>query len=72
MYTVTAIYDGCEIGFGECDGDTSDYAIEECIDSIPQIYKDCADRQMVKLVIRHESGVIFPVTWFDTEMAAKF
>ena len=37
---VTAIYQGSEIGFGQ--GDSSVYAIEECIDSIDSIYIDNA------------------------------
>jgi hypothetical protein len=37
MYQVTAIYEGCEIGYGE--GEGSSYAIEECIESIDSIYQ---------------------------------
>lgn len=37
---VTAIYQGSEIGYGI--GDSYRYAIEECIDSIPSMYIDCA------------------------------
>ena len=36
MYQVTAIYEGCEIGYGE--GDSSSYAIGECLESIDSIY----------------------------------
>ena len=35
---VTAIINGWEIGYGE--GESSAYAIEECIDSIESIYLD--------------------------------
>jgi hypothetical protein len=43
MYQVTAIFEGCEIGYGE--GEGSSYAIEECIESIDSIY------QQEKLII---------------------
>ena len=36
MYQVTAIYEGCEIGYGE--GLTGSYAIEDCLESIDSIY----------------------------------
>jgi hypothetical protein len=38
MINVTAIYSGSEIGFGQ--GDSLDYAIEECIDSMDDMYKN--------------------------------
>jgi len=38
MYQVTAIFEGCEIGYGE--GESGSYAIEDCIDSIDNIYCD--------------------------------
>ena len=37
---VTAIYEGSEIGFGV--GDSYQYAIEECIDSIESMYIESA------------------------------
>ena len=36
MYQVTAIYQGSEIGYGE--GEGFDYAVEECLDSMPSIF----------------------------------
>jgi hypothetical protein len=36
MYQVTAIYEGCEIGYGE--GESGSYAIGECLESIDSIY----------------------------------
>ena len=36
MYQVTAIYEGCEIGYGE--GYSNKYAISECLESIDSIY----------------------------------
>ena len=45
MYQVTAIYEGVEIGFGE--GDSVDYAIEECIDSIDSMYIENALNDIV-------------------------
>jgi hypothetical protein len=38
MTTVTAVYQGQEIGFGESSSEGYLYAIEECIDSIPTMY----------------------------------
>ena len=43
MYQVKAIYEGCEIGYGE--GLTGSYAIEDCLESIDSIY------QQEKLII---------------------
>ena len=40
MYQVTAIYQDSEIGYGE--GEGLDYAIQDCIESIPSIF-DGAD-----------------------------
>jgi hypothetical protein len=36
MYQITAIYEGCEIGYGE--GYSNKYAIGECLESIDSIY----------------------------------
>ena len=38
MYQITAIYEGCEIGYGE--GYSNKYAIAECLESIDSIYND--------------------------------
>lgn len=70
MYTVTAIYEGCEIGFGEGEGDA--YAVDECIESIPQIYKDCAGRQNIALIIRRDDGTKIPTTWLDYDIATNY
>lgn len=35
-YTIVAMYQGAEVGFGE--GDTYEYAMRECIESVPDIY----------------------------------
>ncbi len=45
MFTVTAIYDGCEIGFGE--GESYEYAMNEAVDSIETLYKDLAADQII-------------------------
>jgi hypothetical protein len=52
MHQVTAIYMDCEIGFGE--GDSFDYALEECLESIDSIYSiedysQCEDVLIVDL-----------------------
>jgi len=36
IYQVTAVWDDCEIGYGE--GETLNYAKQECLDSIEEIY----------------------------------
>ena len=66
MYRVTAVYDGCEIGYGEGDGDG--YAVEDCIDSIPQIYKDCASRNDIRLFVHDSSGLVYINTWLQYEI----
>jgi hypothetical protein len=35
-YTITALYQDAEIGFGE--GDSYEYAMRECLESVPNIY----------------------------------
>lgn len=52
MYTATAIYQGSEIGFGEGYGDA--YAVEECVDSIELIYKQCANPSEIRLIVRRD------------------
>jgi hypothetical protein len=42
MYQVTAIYQECEIGYGE--GEGLDYAKQEALDSIPSIYAPILDQ----------------------------
>jgi len=68
-YTATAIYQGCEIGFGE--GEKDCYAVEECIDSIPQIYKDIASFAAIKIVVRDSSGLVYFNTWRQYEIATN-
>ena len=69
MYTVTAVYEGSEIGFGEGEGDA--YAVEECIESISQIYKDCAPRNDIRLYVRNDSGLVYTNTWLQYEIATN-
>ena len=53
MYQVTAIYYGSEIGYGE--GDSFDYALEECIESMDAIYGSFSECE--EIIIRwHEEG----------------
>ena len=52
MYQVTAIYEGCEIGFGQ--GDSLDYAIEECIESIDSMYT--SDYDVIRFVDLQVTG----------------
>lgn len=58
-YEVTATYQNCEIGYGE--GESDAYAIDDCLDSIPAIYTDCA-RADIRLIVRHSTGGISYVT----------
>ena len=37
MYQVTAIYEDSEVGYGE--GEGLDYAIQDCIESVPLIFE---------------------------------
>lgn len=41
MYQITALYQGAEIGYGE--GESKAYAMEECKDSVPQMYYPVRD-----------------------------
>ena len=52
MINVTAIYSGSEIGFGQ--GDSLDYAIEECIDSIDSMYT--SDYDVIRFVDLQVTG----------------
>jgi hypothetical protein len=54
MYQVTAIYQNSEIGYGE--GEGIDYSIEECIDSIPEMFKFGAEPNEIELLILHPNG----------------
>ena len=45
MFTVTAIYDGCEIGFGE--GESYDYAMNEAVESISSQYVEMVADEIV-------------------------
>lgn len=37
IYQVTAVWDDCEIGYGE--GESLNYAKQECLDSIEEIHE---------------------------------
>ena len=54
---VTAIYQGSEIGFGS--GDSAQYAIEECIDSIDSMYIEMA-LDDIELVFTDVAGSGYP------------
>ena len=68
MYTATAIYEGAEIGFGE--GYSDSYAVEECIDSIPSIFKDMA-REDIVLFVRDSSGIVYVNNLLQYEIATN-
>lgn len=68
MYQVTAIYQNSEIGYGEGEGDS--YAVEECIDSIPSIYKDMA-REDIVLFVRDSSGIVYVNNLLQYEIATN-
>ena len=48
VYQVTAVWDDCEIGYGE--GETLNYAKQECLDSIESIYSSL-DKSEIKFII---------------------
>jgi hypothetical protein len=68
MYTATAIYQDSEIGFGE--GYSDGYAVEECVDSIPSIYKDMA-REDIVLFVRDSSGIVYVNNLLQYEIATN-
>lgn len=51
MYQVTAIYQNCEIGYGE--GEGLAYAKQECVDSVSRFYDPVMD-QLEFIVIANE------------------
>ena len=53
MYQVTAIFMDSEIGYGE--GESSSYAIEDCIESIDNIYMQ--EKLMIGLHVLSNSNV---------------
>jgi hypothetical protein len=69
MYTATAIYQNSEIGYGEGEGDA--YAVEDCIDSIPTIFKECAARNDIQIIVRNSSGLVYVNTWLQYEIATN-
>jgi hypothetical protein len=69
MYTVTAIYQDSEIGFGE--GTRDAYAVEDCIDSIPMFFKECASKRDIHLVVLNNSGLVYSTTWLNYEVATN-
>ena len=54
-YTVTAIYQDSEIGYGE--GQHDGFAVEECIESIPGIFRE-SDPAGIRLIVRRSTGEI--------------
>ena len=54
MYQVTAIFQGSEIGYGE--GEGIEYATEECMQSIPEIFSMGASPDEIELLILHPNG----------------
>jgi hypothetical protein len=59
MYKAKAMRGNDEIGFAE--GATDHEAVEACIDSIPQIYKDAYTKD-IRLIVRYNTGCIAYVT----------
>ena len=68
-YTATAIYQDSEIGFGE--GERDAYAVEECIESIPMIFKECASRRDIHIMVLNNSGLVYSTTWLQYEIATN-
>jgi len=54
MYQVTAIFQDSEIGYGY--GEGIEYATEECMQSIPEIFSLGASPEEIELVILHPNG----------------
>lgn len=58
-YTVTAIYQDSEIGYGE--GEHDGFAVEDCIESIPAIFKE-SDATSIRLIVRRSTGDVAYIT----------
>jgi hypothetical protein len=54
MYQVTAIFQNAEIGYGE--GEGVEYATQECLESIPEIFSIGAAPEEIELLILHPNG----------------
>jgi hypothetical protein len=54
MYQVTAIFQDSEIGYGE--GEGVEYATQECLESIPEIFSIGAAPEEIELLILHPNG----------------
>lgn len=54
MYQVTAIYEDSEVGYGE--GEGLDYAIQDCIESVPLLFEGA--RVMLSVFDGNESRQI--------------
>ena len=63
MHQVTAIFQGSEISYGE--GEGIDYAMEECIGSIPEIFSIGAEPEEIELSIIHPNGRKYRVSLQD-------
>ena len=50
MYQVTAIFDDCEVGYGEAE--SLDYAVEECAFSVESFYASLPAHSFRLLVLR--------------------
>jgi hypothetical protein len=50
MYQVTALYEDAEIGYGE--GDSYLYALNECNESVPQMYHELPAGEVTYSVAR--------------------
>jgi hypothetical protein len=54
MHQVTAIFQDSEIGYGEAEG--LQYAIEECLESIPRIFDYGAAPEEIDLLFIYPNG----------------
>jgi len=54
MHQVTAIFQNAEVGYGE--GERLGYAVEECLESIPEIISGSAGREEISLLIIYPDG----------------
>ena len=54
MYQVTAIFQDSEIGYGE--GEGLDYATDECLASIPDIFNYGAAPEEIDLLVIYPNG----------------
>lgn len=66
-YTAVAIYEGCEIGFGE--GESYGYAVAECLQTIDSFYRLVMSE--IEVTTRMNGGMSITVSYALAKKAAR-